>query len=88
MPEICYKEVQIETFTNMAYREVAELGMGLYDVKEILEDCFDCPRSKRRKGVEEKCIKKRGQTIKVVVDGETKALPGVVRPDAFEPPTF
>lgn len=50
---------------------MAELGLDLYDVKEILENGFDCPRSKRRKGIEEKCIKKKGKTIKVVVEKMT-----------------
>lgn len=50
---------------------MTELGMDFYDVKCILENGFDCPRSKRRKSIEEKCVKKRGKTIKVVVEKMT-----------------
>jgi len=68
MPVIRYKELPIKSVTNKAYREMAELGMDLHDVKNILENGFDCSRSKRRKGIEEKCIKKRGKTVKVVAE--------------------
>lgn len=68
MLEICYKDIPIKTVTNKAYREMAALGMDLYDVKYILENGSECPRRKRRKGIEEKCIKKKGKIIKVVAE--------------------
>jgi hypothetical protein len=37
MTDIRHKEIPIKTVTEEAYREMAELGMDLYDVKEILE---------------------------------------------------
>jgi hypothetical protein len=71
MIDIRYKEIPIKTVTEKAYREMAALGMDLYDVKEILENGFDCSRSKRRKGIEEKCLEKKGETIKAVVEKMT-----------------
>jgi hypothetical protein len=51
MPDIRYKAILTKTVTEKAYREMAELGMDLHDVKEILENGFNCSRSKRRKGI-------------------------------------
>ena len=47
--------------------ELLRHGMDLDDVTEILQEGYDCSRSKRRKGVVEKCIDRGGKTIKVVV---------------------
>ncbi len=47
--------------------ELIKHEMDLDDVTEILEEGYDCSRSKRRKGVLEKCIDKGNKTIKVVV---------------------
>ena len=47
--------------------ELVKYGMDLYDVEEILNEGYDCSRSKRRKGVLEKCIDRGNKTIKVVV---------------------
>lgn len=47
--------------------ELAKYGLDLEDVAEILENGYDCYRSKRRKGVLERCIDKSNKTIKVVV---------------------
>lgn len=47
--------------------ELSRYGMDLDDVKRVLDDGYDCSRSKRRKDVLEKCIDKGNKTIKVVV---------------------
>ena len=47
--------------------ELAQNVMDLDDVAEILNEGSDCSRSKRRKGVLEKCINRGNKTIKVVV---------------------
>lgn len=47
--------------------ELVQEGMSLAEVVEILENGFDCPRSKRAKGVIEKCVRKGKKTLKVVV---------------------
>lgn len=47
--------------------ELIKYGMDLDDVVEVLKEGYDCSRSKRRKGVLEKCINRRNKTVKVVV---------------------
>jgi len=53
--------------TLSATRELLKLNLDLYDVLEILEDGFDCSKSKRKSGVFEQCIKKKNKIFKVVV---------------------
>ena len=53
--------------TLSATRELLKLNMDLYDVLEILENGFDCAKSKRKPGVFELCIKKKNKIFKVVV---------------------
>ena len=49
-----------------------EVGIDMYKVVDILNQGFDCPRSKREKHIEEKCLQKGNKIIKVVViDKET-----------------
>ena|SRR3990172_5537179 len=57
-------------------QELVELGMDLWDVVEILEGGFDCPRSRRRGGVYERCVKRGRKTVKVVVEAGEEILPG------------
>lgn len=47
--------------------ELEEEDMDLDDVVHILENGFDCPRSKRKGGTIERCIQKKNRIIKVVV---------------------
>lgn len=53
--------------TSSAYGELEELALGLHDVKDVLEKGFDCSRSKRRTGIMERCLKKDGKILRVVV---------------------
>ena len=41
--------------------------IGLGDVVEILEEGFDCSRSKRKKNISERCVQRGKIIIKVVV---------------------
>jgi len=47
--------------------ELRDTGMDLYDVLHILEDGFDCYRSRRSKNIVERCETKGGKVLKVVV---------------------
>ena len=49
-----------------ASREMSELCIDLHDVSDILENGYDCPKSKRAKGVVERCVRRGKKTIKVV----------------------
>ena len=50
-----------------AYRELFKHNMDLFDVLDILENGYDCERSKRKKGTFERCKKVGKKTLKVVV---------------------
>jgi len=49
-----------------ADKELAKFNLLLSDAARVLEKGFDCSRSKRKKGVLEKCVKKGKKTLKVV----------------------
>jgi len=53
--------------TRSAMKELFDLGLDLFMVAEVLEDGYDCHRSRRKKGTLERCIDREGKTIKVVV---------------------
>lgn len=53
--------------TKSAYHELEELGMDLSDAVEILEQGYDCLRSKRQEGVYERCLDIGDKTVKIVV---------------------
>ena len=50
-----------------ATRELLKLNLDLYDVLVILQDGYDCPKSKRKEGTFERCLKKKKKIVKVVV---------------------
>lgn len=50
-----------------ADEELAKLNLCLQDVVKVLDEGFDCERSRRKKGTLEKCICRGKKTLKVVV---------------------
>ena len=58
--------VQTRRGQKNALDELTYYGMDLFDVQEILNEGYDCSRSRRRKGVLERCIDRGNKTIKVV----------------------
>lgn len=52
---------------SQQYYELLNLGFDLYDVLTILEEGKRCERSKRKKGIVEKCLRRKNRTYKVVV---------------------
>jgi len=52
--------------TNPARREMEELDMDLFDAADILENGFDCAKSKRGPGVYERCIREGRKVLRVV----------------------
>lgn len=63
-----YKELEIAVMSRIVDKELAETRLDLWDVKEILENGFDCSRSKRKANIEEKCIRVGDKIIKVVAE--------------------
>ena len=49
-----------------AQREMDELELNLWRVKEVLEQGYDCSRSKRSHGIVEKCLHRKNKEIRVV----------------------
>lgn len=62
-------------YTKAAYRELHKLGMTLWDVKNVLEEGFECSRSKRKPGILERCVRKNGKLLKVVVKETVSRFP-------------
>jgi len=58
---------EIVIFSRRVHQELEELGIDLWTVKYILEYGFDCSRSKRKKWIVERCIRKDRKVVKVVV---------------------
>ncbi|MFH0815399.1 MAG: hypothetical protein V1934_01080 [Methanobacteriota archaeon] len=53
--------------SRTACRELSELGLDLFDVLDILENGYDCERSKRKVGTVERCKRDGRKVLKVVV---------------------
>jgi hypothetical protein len=52
--------------TRSAMKELFDLGLDLVKMAEVLDDGYDCYRSRRKKGTLERCVDRSGKTIKVV----------------------
>jgi hypothetical protein len=50
-----------------AFKEMDDLGMDLYDVRDVLDYGYDCSKGRRAKGTIERCIRKHKKIIRVVV---------------------
>lgn len=63
--DIAYDGLPIRP-TRSVYHELKNLGMDLYDVLRVLEDGYDCRKSRREEGVIERCLEFGDMAIKVV----------------------
>ncbi|MBI4174757.1 MAG: hypothetical protein HY517_03855 [Candidatus Aenigmarchaeota archaeon] len=52
--------------TKDAQHEMDELGLDLWRVKEILEQGYDCSKSKRAKNIVERCLFRKNKEVRVV----------------------
>ncbi len=50
-----------------AYGEMEELALSLDDMKNVLENGFDCPASRRKQGTLERCLREGNKVVRVVV---------------------
>ena len=53
--------------TKDAQREMGEIGIDLWQAKEVLEQGYDCSASKRAANIIERCFYKKNKEIRVVV---------------------
>ncbi len=68
MFEVRFKGLLIAP-SRSAYGELEGYALDLNDVKTVLEDGFDCARSKRRAGTIERCLPRNdgsGKVLRVV----------------------
>ena len=57
--------------TRKASHEILELNLSIQDVAEVLTNGFDCAPSRRQKGRAERCLRRNGKMLRVVVqEGE------------------
>jgi len=53
--------------TRSAQNEMFDIDVSLFDIEDILEESFECSRSKREKSTFERCVQRGQKIIKVVV---------------------
>ena len=53
--------------TRRALDEMERINIDMYKTVEMLDNGFDCSRSRRKLNLFERCIRRRGKVIKVVV---------------------
>lgn len=69
---VSFNGIPIKTATHDAFIELEKFGLDFFDVKEVLENGFDCARSKRKEEIVEKCIRRgKKKILKVVVEKMT-----------------
>ncbi|HLC77236.1 MAG TPA: hypothetical protein VJH04_03465 [archaeon] len=66
-----YRNIQIRAITESAAKEAGELGLNLYDIAAILSESYDCAKGRRKEGVEERCARRSGKILKVVIELKT-----------------
>ncbi len=52
--------------TKEAQQEMDEMGINLWDAKEILENGYECSGSRRAKNIIERCMLKKNKEIRIV----------------------
>ncbi|MBI4171023.1 MAG: hypothetical protein HY514_04960 [Candidatus Aenigmarchaeota archaeon] len=52
--------------TKDCQREMDEIMLNLWQVKDVLEQGYDCSRSRRAQSTVERCLYRKGKEIRVV----------------------
>ncbi|MBI2971560.1 MAG: hypothetical protein HYY37_04060 [Candidatus Aenigmarchaeota archaeon] len=66
-----YRNIPVRAITESASREAEEVGLNLDDIASLLADSYDCGKGKRRKGIEERCVRTGGRILKIVTELKT-----------------
>jgi len=66
-----YRNIPIRAITKSAAREAEEIRLNLDDIARLLAESYDCTKSKRRAGVEERCARKDNKILKIVIELRT-----------------
>ena len=62
-----YRNIPIRAITESATKE-EEIGLNLDDIANLLDNSYDCAESKRRKGIEERCVRKDNKILQIVIE--------------------
>jgi len=63
-----WKGIPIIGYTENAEKEMENLGIYTIQLEDLLEKSFPCERSKRRRGINERCIKRKNKILKIVLE--------------------
>ena len=63
-----YRNIPIIAVTESAVKEAEKLGLTLDDIACLLDESYDCAKSKRKSGIEERCVRTDGKIMKIVVE--------------------
>lgn len=66
-----YRRIPIKAVTKDAFREAEEIGLDLDDVANMLSESHDCVKGRRKQGVEERCVRRNGKILKIVIELKT-----------------
>ena len=70
-----WKGIPIIGVTKSAEDEMEKLGIYTFQLENMLKKSFPCER-KRRKGIHERCIKKKNKVLKIVLEEMTSRRSG------------
>jgi len=63
-----YRNILIRAVTESAAKEAEKLGLSLDDVARLLDESYDCIKSKRKSGIDERCVRTNGKIMKIVIE--------------------
>ncbi len=66
-----YRKIPIRAITESAFREAGEIGLDLDDVANLLSESYDCAKGRRKQGIEERCARRNGKILKIVIELKT-----------------
>lgn len=66
-----YRNIPLRAITESAAKEAEEIGMNLDDIANLLAESYDCGKGKRKRGIEERCLRTDRRILKIVVELKT-----------------
>lgn len=66
-----YNNIPIVAITESATREATEFALNFEDIANILACSYECSKDKRKSGIEERCSRKDGKILKIVIELKT-----------------
>lgn len=66
-----YRNIPIRAITESASGEAEELGLNLDDIERMMNESYECAESRRKEGIEERCVRKDSKILKIVIKLKT-----------------